>query len=253
MTNLPDLSGRVAVVTGASRGIGYATSILLARAGAHVVAVARTVGGLEDLDDAIKEVGGQATLVPFDLKDMEAIDRLGGAIFQRWEKLDILLANAGILGPLTPLSHIKPKQWDEGVAINLTANWRLIRTLDPLLRASDAGRAVFMTTGATYKPRPYWGSYAVTKMALEQMALTYALEAVNVPLKINLVNPGATRTAMRAQAMPGEDPETLPTPADVAQKIMPLFAPELERHGLIYDVPKDQWMTRPEPRPVDEA
>ncbi|MFN0263269.1 SDR family NAD(P)-dependent oxidoreductase [Tepidamorphus sp. 3E244] len=247
MIELPDLSGRVALVTGASRGIGYAVSVGLARAGAHVIAVARTVGALEELDDAIKAEGGQATLVPFDLADMDAIDRLGGAIFDRWKKLDILFANAGVLGPLTPLSHIKPKQWDEVVTTNLTANWRLIRTLDPLLRASDAGRAVFMTTGATYAPRPYWGAYSITKIALEQMALTYAMEAVNVPLKINLVNPGATRTAMRAQAMPGEDPETLKSPADIVPQIMPLFAPELEHHGLIYDVPRDTWLSRPEP------
>ena len=246
----PDLSGRVALVTGASRGIGYATSIALAKAGAHVVAVARTVGGLEDLDDAIQAEGGQATLVPFDLKDMEAVDRLGAAIFERWKKLDILFANAGILGPLTPLSHVKPKQWDEILAVNLTANWRLIRTLDPLLRASDAGRAVFMTSGATYSPRAYWGPYAITKMALEQLALTYAMETVNLPLRVNLLNPGPIRTAMRAQAMPGEDPDTLSKPADIAPKILQLFDPAFERHGAIYDFPTNQFLERPRPEPV---
>ena len=247
MTNMPDLSGRVALVTGASRGIGYAVSVALAKAGAHVIAVARTVGGLEDLDDAIQSAGGQATLVPFDLKDMDAIDRLGGAIFERWKKLDIFFANAGMLGPLTPLGHIKPKQWDELVTINLTANWRLIRTLDPLLRASDAGRAVFMTSGATYSPRPYWGGYSITKMALEQLALTYAMETVKLPLRVNLVNPGPIRTAMRAQAMPGEDPETLKTPAEIAPKIVALFDPAFERHGMIYDFPQDTFLERPRP------
>ncbi|MCB1477983.1 MAG: SDR family NAD(P)-dependent oxidoreductase [Rhodobiaceae bacterium] len=247
MTDLPDLSGRVALVTGASRGIGYAVSVALAKAGAHVIAVARTVGGLEDLDDAIKAEGGQATLVPFDLKDVDAIDRLGAAIYERWQKLDIFFANAGMLGPLTPLGHIKPKQWDELIAINLTSNWRLIRTLDPLLRASDAGRAVFMTSGATYSPRPYWGGYGVTKMALEQLALTYAMETVNYPLKVNLVNPGPIRTAMRAQAMPGEDPETLKTPADIAPRIVALFDPAVERHGMIYDFPQDAFLERPKP------
>ena len=247
MTDLPDLSGRVALVTGASRGIGYAVSVALAKAGAHVIAVARTVGGLEDLDDAIKAEGGQATLVPFDLKDVDAIDRLGAAIYERWQKLDIFFANAGMLGPLTPLGHIKPKQWDELIAINLTSNWRLIRTLDPLLRASDAGRAVFMTSGATYSSRPYWGGYGVTKMALEQLALTYAMETVNYPLKVNLVNPGPIRTAMRAQAMPGEDPETLKTPADIAPRIVALFDPAVERHGMIYDFPQDAFLERPKP------
>ncbi|MCB1481662.1 MAG: SDR family NAD(P)-dependent oxidoreductase [Rhodobiaceae bacterium] len=247
MSELPDLSGRVALVTGASRGIGYAVSVALAKAGAHVIAVARTVGGLEELDDAIQAAGGQATLVPFDLKDTDAIDRLGAAIFERWKRLDILFANAGMLGPLTPVGHIKPKQWDELVAINLTANWRLIRALDPLLRASDAGRAVFMTSGATYSPRAYWGGYAVTKMALEQLALTYAMETANYPLKVNLVNPGPIRTAMRAQAMPGEDPDTLKTPADIAPKILALFAPDFERHGMIYDFPQDGFLERPRP------
>ncbi|MCB1473289.1 MAG: SDR family NAD(P)-dependent oxidoreductase [Rhodobiaceae bacterium] len=250
MTGLPDLSGRVAVVTGASRGIGYATSVALARAGAHVIAVARTVGGLEDLDDAITAEGGSATLVPCDLKDGGAVDRLGGAIFERWKKLDILFANAGMLGPLTPLPHVKPKQWDEIVATNLTANWRLIRSLDPLLRASDAGRAVFMTTGATYAPRPYWGPYAITKMALEQMALTYALEVASSPLRVNLVNPGPIRTAMRAQAMPGEDPASLKTPADIAPKIVALLAPGFSGNGLIYDYPRDAFLVRPEPQPA---
>lgn len=250
--SLPDLSGRVALVTGASRGIGYATSVALARAGAHVIAVARTTGGLEELDDAIRTEGGTATLVPVDLKDMAAIDRLGAAVFERWKKLDILFANAGILGPLTPVSHVKPKQWDDIVAINLTANWRLIAALDPLLRAGEAGRAVFMTTGATYQPRAYWGPYSVTKLALEQLVLTYADEVSKTSLKVNLLNPGPIRTAMRAQAMPGEDPDTLKTPADLAPKILDLFAPDLTRHGLIYDYPQDIFLTRARPQPVTD-
>ncbi len=245
------LEGRVALVTGASRGIGYAMALELARQGAHVIALARTVGGLEELDDEIRSAGGAATLVPLDLADMAAIDRLGGVVFERWQKLDMLFANAAMLGPLTPLAHVKPKVWDQVVTLNLTANWRLIASLDPLLRASDAGRAVFVTTGATYAPRAYWGAYAATKQALETLALTYAEEVAGSPLKVNLVNPGATRTAMRAKAMPGEDPDTLPSPRDIAAKILPLFMPDLEAHGLIYDVPRGTFLNRPAPQETE--
>jgi NAD(P)-dependent dehydrogenase (short-subunit alcohol dehydrogenase family) len=246
-SGMPDLSGRVAVVTGASRGIGYAVARALSEAGAHIIAVARTTGGLEDLDDEITRAGGSATLVPLNLTDYEALDRLGAAIFERWKKLDILVANAGILGPLTPIAHVKPKKWDEVVSTNLTANWRLIASLDPLLRQSDAGRAVFMTTGATYRPRAYWGPYAVTKMALEQLVLTYAEEVASSPLRVNLVNPGPVRTHMRAQAFPGEDPETLTTPAEIAGEILSLCATDVTAHGLIYDIPKARFISRPMP------
>ncbi|MGA0530874.1 SDR family NAD(P)-dependent oxidoreductase [Hansschlegelia sp. KR7-227] len=236
----PNLAGRVAVVTGATRGIGYATALALAEAGAHVVATGRTQGGLEDLDDAIKAVGGAATLAPFDITDFEAIDRLGGALYQRFGKLDALVANAGQLGPVTPLGHVDPKDWDRTVAINLTANWRLIRSLDPLLRASDAGRAVFLTSGVVHKDRAYWGPYAVTKAGVEALARSYAAETKNhTPVRVMLANPGPLRTAMRARAMPGEDPATLRTPAEFAPKLVAMCAPEWTETGKLYDFPTD--------------
>ena len=225
------LSGRVALVTGASRGIGHAAALQLARAGAHVVAVARTVGALEELDDQIKELGGGATLVPLDLKDAAAIDRLGLALFERWGRLDALLGNAGVLGAMTPLTHLQPKVWDELIAVNVTANYRLIRSMDPLLRASDAGRAVFVSSGAARKHLPFWGGYAVSKAALESMVLTYAEECAGTNVKANLFNPGATRTAMRAKAFPGEDPMTLPSPEDVAARLVELLLPACEKNG----------------------
>ncbi|MFC7052776.1 SDR family NAD(P)-dependent oxidoreductase [Hansschlegelia quercus] len=235
------LDGRVAVVTGASRGIGYATALALAKAGAHVVATGRTQGGLEELDDAIKSAGGSATLAPFDIADFDAIDRLGAALYQRFGKLDALVANAGMLGSLTPLGHIEPKDWDKLVAVNLTANWRLIRSLDPLLRASGAGRAVFLTSSAVHKDRAYWGGYAVTKAGVEALARSYAAEtAANTAVRVMLVNPGPLRTAMRAKAMPGEDPATLKTPADLAPKIVALCAPDWSETGRLYDFPSDR-------------
>src|SRR5690348_10427529 len=169
-----DLSGRIALVTGASRGIGRAAAIALGKAGAHVICVARTVGGLEETDDAIQRAGGSATLVPLNLKDFAAIDRLGASIFERWKKLDMFLGNAATLGVLTPLTHLDVKIFQELVDINITANWRLIRSLDPLLRQSDAGRVLFMTSTAARKHTPYWGGYAMSKAALESIALTYA-------------------------------------------------------------------------------
>jgi NAD(P)-dependent dehydrogenase (short-subunit alcohol dehydrogenase family) len=232
-----DLSGRVAVVTGASRGIGYATALALARAGAHVIAVARTVGGLEELDDAIKAVGGSATLAPFDIKDYAAIDRLGAAIHERWGKLDILIGNAGILGPLSPLGHVEPKAYDEVMAVNVTANWRLIRSLDPLLQASDTGRAVFVSSGAAHKTLAFWGPYSISKAALQALVMTYAAETLNTKVRTTLVNPGPLRTTMRAEAMPGEDPLSLRTPEDLAPHILALAAPTSREHGVIFDFP----------------
>lgn len=231
MESLLPLSGRIALVTGASRGIGRAAAIALARAGAHVVMVARTVGGLEEADDAIRKIGGAATLVPADLKDFAAIDRLGAALFERWGRLDAFLGNASVLGVLTPLVHLQPKVWDEVVAVNVTANWRLIRSLDPLLRASDAGRAVFVSSGAARKHTPFWGAYAASKAALESLVLTYAAECAGTHVKVNLFNPGGTRTAMRAKAFPGEDPAKLPTPQDVAPQIVALLQPDCEKSG----------------------
>ncbi|MBA2589294.1 MAG: SDR family NAD(P)-dependent oxidoreductase, partial [Alphaproteobacteria bacterium] len=186
----PSLEGRIALVTGASRGIGRASAIALAKAGAHVILVARTVGGLEETDDEIQKAGGSATLVPMNLRDFDAIDRLGGSIYERWGKLDAFLGNAGVLGQLTPLAHMEPKTFQEVLEVNLTANWRLIRSLDPLLRLSDAGRVLFVTSGAARKHIAFWGGYALSKSALEILALTYAVECEPTNVKVNLINPG---------------------------------------------------------------
>ena len=231
----PPLAGRIALVTGASRGIGHATALALARAGAHVVAVARTVGALEELDDAIRAGGGTATLVPLDLKDRPGILRLAPALNERYQRLDVLIGNAGILGPLSPLGHVEPNAWDEVLEINVTANWHLIRALDPLLRAAPAGRAVFVTSGITSHPRAYWGPYTISKAALEALARTYAAETISTHVRVNLFNPGPTRTRMRATAMPGEDPQTLKTADPVAEKIVALCLPELEETGRLYE------------------
>jgi NAD(P)-dependent dehydrogenase (short-subunit alcohol dehydrogenase family) len=236
------LKDRIAIITGASRGIGRATALELAKAGAHVVAVARTVGGLEELDDAIREAGGTATLVPFDLKDYDAIDRLGAAILERWGKLDILVGNAGLLGPLSPLGHVDPKAFDEVMAVNVTANWRLIRVLDPLLQASDAGRALFVSSGAAHRTMAYWGPYSVSKAALQALAMTYAAETQRTPVRVNIINPGPLRTRMRAEAMPGEDPQTLRTPEDLAPHIVAMASPEATEHGMIFDFPTGHWL-----------
>ncbi|KAA0970198.1 SDR family NAD(P)-dependent oxidoreductase [Aureimonas fodinaquatilis] len=237
------LNGRIALVTGASRGIGYFIAKQLAAEGAHVIAVARTVGGLEELDDEIQAAGGTATLVPLDLTDMAAIDQLGGAIHERWGKLDILVANAGVLGVLAPLGHIEAKTFEKTMSINVNATWRMIRTVDPLLRMSDAGRAVYLSSGAAHSTKAYWGLYAASKAAGEAMIRSWANETVNTPLRVNSVNPGATRTAMRALAMPGEDPDTLPRPADVAAKILPLLYPEVTRTGQLFDVPQNRFLS----------
>jgi NAD(P)-dependent dehydrogenase (short-subunit alcohol dehydrogenase family) len=225
------LSGKIALVTGASRGIGYQAALALARAGAHVIAVARTVGALEELDDEIQAGGGTATLTPLDLRQHELIDRIGGAIAERWGKLDILVGNAGILGELAPMHHISPKVWDEVISVNLTANWRLIRAFDPLLRASHAGRALFVTSTVGHVARAYWGAYSVSKAGLDMLVRTYADELDGTPVRVNLLNPGRTRTAMRAKAMPGEDPDTLPTPADIAPSIVRMVSPDWSGQG----------------------
>jgi NAD(P)-dependent dehydrogenase (short-subunit alcohol dehydrogenase family) len=231
-----NLTGKVALVTGASRGIGYFTALELAKSGAHVVACARTVGGLEDLDDAIKAVGGSATLVPFDLADMNAIDALGASIFERWGKLDILVANAGVLGVISPIGHIEAKVFEKVMTINVTATWRLIRSVDPLLTRSEAGRAVILSSAAAHRCRPFWGAYSASKAAVEALARTWAGETEKTPLRVTSVDPGATRTAMRAQAVPGEDPETLPHPSEVAKAMMPLLAPDYTETGKLFIV-----------------
>ncbi len=228
------LEGKVALVTGASRGLGYATALHLAGEGAHIIATARTRGGLEELDDAVKAAGSTATLVPMNITDYEAIDRLGAAIFERWKRLDILVGNAGTLGKLTPLAHVDPKVWDDALAINLTANYRLVRSMDSLLQAAPQGRAVFVTSGLAQKCLPYWGAYTVGKAALEALVKTYAGEVATTNLRVNCFSPGATRTKMRATAMPGEDPETLPTPEQVSAQMVAMCLPEFADNGGVW-------------------
>ncbi|MHC2335086.1 SDR family NAD(P)-dependent oxidoreductase [Bradyrhizobium sp. USDA 4454] len=229
------LASRIALVTGASRGIGYATSVALAKAGAHVVAVARTQGGLEELDDAIRKDGGSATLVPLSLTDYEGIARLGLALHERHGKLDILIGNAGTAGPSSPLGHIELKPWNDVMAINVTANFQLIRCMDPLLRQSDAGRAVFVTSGVAHKASAYLGPYAASKAALDALVRSWANETANTPLRVNLFSPGPIRTRMRAQVFPGEDPMTLDTPDMAAEFIVPMCSPEWTETGKLYD------------------
>jgi NAD(P)-dependent dehydrogenase (short-subunit alcohol dehydrogenase family) len=226
---------RIALVTGASRGVGYATALSLARGGAHVVALARTVGGLEELDDAVRAAGGSATLTPLDIRDYPAIYRLGAALNERYGRLDVLVGNAAIAGVPSPLDHIEPKAWDESLAINLTANWHLLRAMNPLLRLSAAGRAVFITSGVATSARAYWAPYSVSKAALDVLVRTYAEETSSTSVRVNLFNPGPTRTRMRALAMPGEDPATLPAPDEVAAKIVDLCRPDFTETGKLYD------------------
>jgi NAD(P)-dependent dehydrogenase (short-subunit alcohol dehydrogenase family) len=230
-----DLEGKVVLVTGASRGIGYQVALEAARRGAHIIAVARTVGGLEDLDDEIKAAGSEATLVPLDLRDGDGIDRLGAAIFSRWKRLDGLVGNAGVLGTITPVSHLDIKDFDQAFAVNVAANYRLIRSLDPLLRQADAGRAVFLSSSSSHSARPFWGVYAASKAALEALIKSYAAELSTTRVKANVFWPGAVRTAMRAKAMPGEDPDTLPPPAAVAPAIVDMITPSFAETRMIYD------------------
>ncbi|WDI31484.1 SDR family NAD(P)-dependent oxidoreductase [Hyphococcus flavus] len=233
--NIPDLNGKTALVTGASRGIGKAIAVALAKAGAHVLALARTSGALEELDDEIKAAGGNASLIPMDLIEGDNIERLAGALTERFEKLDILVLNAAILGELAPLPDIDPKVWKQTLDLNVTANWRLLRALDPILRKSDSGHVMFLTSavGGEYA-RAFWGAYAVSKAALEMLAETYAEETKKSSLHISIVNPGATRTDMRALAMPGEDPMTLPAPEELTPMIYEALADkrtELKRYS----------------------
>ncbi|HVX99861.1 MAG TPA: SDR family NAD(P)-dependent oxidoreductase [Pseudorhodoplanes sp.] len=234
---------RVALVTGASRGIGRATALRLARAGAHVVAVARTVGGLEELDDEIRQAGGSATLVPLDLKDSDGIARLGAALNDRYRRLDVLVANAAILGSLSPLSHVDPKVWNDVLAVNVTATWHLARCMEPLLIQSAAGRAVLVTSAAAWKATAYWGPYAVSKAALDMIGRTWAAETKTSRLRINLFNPGPIRTRMRESAFPGEDPATLKTPDQAAEKIVELCLPSFSESGKLYDFPSGKLLS----------
>jgi NAD(P)-dependent dehydrogenase (short-subunit alcohol dehydrogenase family) len=231
------LADRIALVTGASRGIGYAVSRALAKAGAHIIAVARTQGGLEELDDEIRKDGGSATLVPLSLTDFDGIARLGAALHERHGKLDILVGNAGVAGPSSPLGHIDMKPWNDVIAVNLSANFQLIRCMEPLLKKSDAGRAVFITSGAANKAIGYLGPYAASKAALETLARVWAQETASTPLRINLFNPGPIRTRMRAAVFPGEDPMTLDTPEQAAELIVPMCLPTWNESGKFFDYP----------------
>lgn len=225
------LEGRLALVTGASRGIGAAIARRFAAEGAHVILVARTVGGLEERDDEIRALGGKATLVPLDLRDFEKLDQMGASLYQRFGKLDVLVGNAGVLGMLSPLGHVAPKVWAEVIDVNLTANWRLIRSLDPLLRLSQSGRAIFTTCTAGHEATPYWGAYAASKAALETMVRIYAGEASRTNLRVNLVDPGAVATKLRLQGFPAEDRDALKQPDDVVEPFVTLASAECSLNG----------------------
>ena len=227
------LDGCVALVTGASRGIGAAVAVQLARLGAHPVLIARTQGGLEDTDDAIRAVGGSATLLPMDLREGAKIDAIGPSLYQRFGRLDILVHAAGALGKLTPVGHILPGDWNDVVGVNLSATWRLIATADPLLRRAPAGRAVFLTDERAREPKAYWGAYGATKAAMEHLVLTWVAETESTPLRANLFEPGVIGTRLRAAAFPGFDPKTLPKPETVAPAIAALCLPSETRHGAL--------------------
>jgi NAD(P)-dependent dehydrogenase (short-subunit alcohol dehydrogenase family) len=237
------LAGRIALVSGASRGIGYASACALARNGAHIIAVARTQGGLEELDDEVRKSGGSATLVPLGLADFDGIARLGAALHERHGKLDILVGNAAVAGPSSPLGHIEMKAWNDVLSVNLSANFQLIRCMEPLLRKSDAGRAVFITSGAAAKASAYLGPYAASKAALEALARVWANETASTALRVNLFNPGPIRTRMRAGVFPGEDPLTLDTPEQAAEFIVPMCLPSWNESGKLYDYPTRKLMS----------
>ena len=225
------LSGKIALITGASRGIGAAVAERFAGEGAHLVLAARTIGGLEEVDDAVRAARGSATLVPVDLRDFVKIDELAAALFERWGRLDILVGNAAEFGVFSPLGHIDPETWTEVMDLNLTANWRLIRAMDPLLRAAPAGRAIFVTSGVARGVFPYWGPYAIGKAGLEMLVKIYAGEIAKTRVRANLIDPGIVRTRLRARAFPGEDPRRLPPPESVADAFLTLALPECTRNG----------------------
>lgn len=232
MTN-KRLAGRIALITGASRGLGAAVAKAYAREGAHVILLARTVGALEQVDDEIQALGGTATLLPFDLAQNEKIESIGPSIAERFKKLDIFVGNAAILGSLGPVAHSDTKTWQNVFKTNFFANYQLIRTLDPLLRGSDAGRAIFVTSGIVQHPTAFWGPYAASKSALETMVETYAEEVAYSPLKVNIIDPGVLRTEMRAEAFPGEKPETLPLPDTIVERFIALASPGYSSTGKI--------------------
>jgi NAD(P)-dependent dehydrogenase (short-subunit alcohol dehydrogenase family) len=232
------LAGKIALITGASRGIGAAVAERYAAEGAHVVLAARTVGGLEEVDDAIRAAGGTATLVPLDLRDFIKIDELAAALYDRYGRLDILVGNAAEFGVFSPLGHIDPTVWREVLDLNLTANWRLIRAMDPLLRAAEHGRAIFVTSNIARNPRAYWGPYAVSKAGLETLVKIYAAEITKTAVRANLLSPGIVRTRLRARVFPGENPENLPPTDSVAEAFVQLALPGCDRNGEIV-TPKD--------------
>ncbi len=236
MTQTRPFEGRVALVTGASRGIGFSVALALASAGAHVIATARTQSGLEDLDDAIRKQGGSATLVPMDMASADGIEKLAEAVQQRWGKLDILVVNAGVLGMLTPAAQIPAKVWNEVLAVNLLAPARLIRAFEALLKASDAGRAVFTTSGiGSQRSRAYWAAYGASKAGLDALVKSWAMELSGSSVRANLLDPGRVRTRMRAKAVPGEDPQSLPHPDDIAPVFLALCSAEETRTGEIIE------------------
>jgi NAD(P)-dependent dehydrogenase (short-subunit alcohol dehydrogenase family) len=238
VTPSPSLSDKIALVTGATHGIGRAIALGLARAGAQVIAAGRTQGALESLDDEIRALGAPApSLVPLDLRDLDSLDRLGAALYERWGRLDIMVAAAGALGVVTPVAHLDQKVWDQVMLVNLTANYRLIRSMDPLLRRAPEGRAVFLTSSVAQRPRAFWGAYAASKAGLEALAATYADEVEHTSVRVAVVNPGPMRTRMRMQAFPGEDPETLALPEEIVPMILEIVGPG----------------SRPGPRVVDFA
>jgi len=238
-TTAQPLLGRYALITGASRGIGAAVAKAYAAAGAHVILLARSTSGLEAVDDEIKAAGGAATLIPFDLRKLDELEALGPLVADRFGKLDILVANAGMLGTLTPIAHSKMKEWQDVMTTNVTANVQLIRTLDPLLRASDAGRAIFVTSGRGMRPLAYWGAYATSKAALIMLAQTYAAETEKTNLRVNLVTPGAVDTEMLSQAFPGGYQGYMARPDDLTRLFIELAAPTCQRHGEIVDFQKE--------------
>lgn len=218
---MTDIAKKLALVTGASRGIGAATAELLAREGWHVILSGRSEAALKDVDDRIHAAGGSATIAPFDLADYDAIDRLANAVGARWGRLDLLVLNAAQLGTLAPVPHLDLKEWDKLLAVNLTANWRLVRAFDPWLRQSPAADVVAVTSSVGSRPRAYWGAYAMTKAALENLIATYGEEVMRVTeVRTHIVDPGATRTTMRARAFPGEDPQTVKPPEEAAAMVL---------------------------------
>jgi NAD(P)-dependent dehydrogenase (short-subunit alcohol dehydrogenase family) len=225
------LGGRVAVITGASQGIGRAVAKRFAEEGAELILVARSVEGLEGTDNLVRAAGGKATLVPLDVTDGAGIDRLGAAIAERWGRLDVLVGNAAMLGTLSPVGHIDPTEWTQVMRVNVTANWWLLRSLDSLLRASPSGRVIFVTSGVTQVASAYYGPYAASKSALESLVRTYAAEITKTNVRANLIDPGVIRTAMRVRAYPGEDPETLRSPEAVTEAFVALAEEACQHNG----------------------